>query len=138
MSAPFIPGVKEMVEALHADYPMAIVSTRGEGATLEFLESHALTGYFQVIVTGQTCARTKPHPMPVLWAAAQLGVLAESCLMIGDTKVDIRSGRAAGAQTAGVLCGFGTEDELVKAGAHLLLKSTADLAGYLRQPNSKM
>lgn len=138
MQAPIIPGAREMLEALHPHYPMAIVSTRGQGATLDFLESHALTGYFQVVVTGQTCARTKPHPMPVQWAAAQLGVSAESCLMIGDTKVDIRSGRAAGAQTAGVLCGFGTEDELVKAGAHLVLESTADLTSYLRQHNSRM
>lgn len=129
--APIVPGVRKMLEALFQDYPMAIVSARGEDATLEFLESQHLTRYFQVIVTGQTCARTKPHPMPVQWAAAKLGVRAESCLMIGDTTVDIRSGRAAGAQTAGVLCGFGTEDELVKAGAHVVLKSSADLADYL-------
>lgn len=134
--APTIPGVNQMLDALHPRYPMAIVSARGEGATLDFLESQHLTRYFQVIVTGQTCARTKPHPMPVLWAAAKLGVAVESCLMIGDTKVDIRSGRTAGAQTVGVLCGFGTEDELAKAGADVILKSSADLADHLGKHRS--
>jgi phosphoglycolate phosphatase-like HAD superfamily hydrolase len=133
-----IPGAKEMLESLHLRYPMAIISARGGLATLEFLESHALTGLFQVIVTGQTCKRAKPHPMPVLWAAERLGVPAETCLMIGDTKVDIRAGRAAGAQTIGVLCGFGAEEELIKAGAHLLLKSTADLGDALQQDNPEL
>ena len=129
--SPAIPGVNEMLAALSQRYPMAIVSTRDENSTLDFLEGNALAGLFQVIVTGQTCRRTKPHPMPVSWAAQQMGVPAESCLMVGDTTVDIRAGRAAGAQTVGVLCGFGTTGELSKAGAHLLLESTADLAGYL-------
>jgi len=138
MKALIIPGVSEMLEALHLHYPMAIVSTRGERATLDFLDSHALTGLFQVIATGQTCPRTKPHAMPVRWAAEQMGVAPETCLMIGDTKVDIRAGQAAGAQTVGVLCGFGTEDELQKAGASLILNSTADLASYLRQYGPEM
>jgi HAD superfamily hydrolase (TIGR01549 family) len=131
-----IPGVVEMLQAMYLHYPMAVVSARGELTTMEFLESHALTGYFQVVVTGQTCKRTKPHPMPVLWAAERLGVPAQACLMIGDTKADICAGRAAGAQTVGVLCGFGTQEELLKAGAHLLLKSTVDLADALRQGDS--
>jgi HAD superfamily hydrolase (TIGR01509 family) len=128
---PVIPGVSEMLGLLDKRYPMAIVSTRGHGATLDFLESNHLAGFFQVVVSGQTCKRTKPHPMPVQWAAEKLGVPPQACLMVGDTKVDIRAGRAAGAQTVGVLCGFGTEDELLKAGAQLILKSTPDLVGYL-------
>lgn len=130
-----IPGVRELLQAMHLRYPLAVVSARSELPTLEFLESHALTGFFQVVVTSQTCQRTKPHPMPVLWAAERLGVPAQACLMIGDTKVDIFAGRAAGAQTVGVLCGFGTQAELAKAGANLVLKSTADLAVALRQGN---
>jgi HAD superfamily hydrolase (TIGR01549 family) len=132
---PAIMGVNEMLAALDRRYPLAIISTRDERSTLEFLEGQALAGLFQVIVTGQTCQRTKPHPMPVRWAANQMGITAESCLMIGDTTVDIRAGLAAGAQTVGVLCGFGTQGELLKAGAHLLLESTADLAGYLLKPD---
>jgi phosphoglycolate phosphatase len=41
--------------------------------------------------------------------------------------VDIISGKKAGAQTVGVLCGFGEELELRKAGADLILDTTADL-----------
>ena len=38
-----------------------------------------------------------------------MGVAPGNVLMVGDTTVDIRAGKAAGAQTVGVLCGFGQE-----------------------------
>lgn len=50
--------------------------------------------------------------------------------MIGDTTVDIRAGKAAGAQTIGVLCGFGQE-ELRRAGADVIVPSVADVAAIL-------
>jgi phosphoglycolate phosphatase-like HAD superfamily hydrolase len=59
-------------------------------------------------------------------------VAPENCLMIGDTTVDIRAGRSAGAQSVGVLCGFGEEDELRRMGADEILKSTAELRKVLR------
>jgi len=126
-----ISGIGEMLEALGQRFPMAIISTRSQLTTLDFLEGSGLRRFFSVIVTGQTCARTKPHPMPVLWAASQMSVPPEACLMVGDTTVDIRAGRSAGAQTAGVLCGFGLEGELIRAGADVILKSTPELTNYL-------
>ena len=51
--------------------------------------------------------------------------------MIGDTTVDIRAGRSAGAQTVGVLCGFGEEAELKKMGADMILKDTTKLLDIL-------
>jgi phosphoglycolate phosphatase len=68
-----------------------------------------------------------------LWAAEKMGVPPENCLMIGDTTVDIRAGRAAGAQTIGVLSGFGYERELIKAGADDIIDSIADLPHFLRR-----
>ena len=126
-----IPGVCEMLTALAQRYPMAVVSARGQRSTQIFLDCHELRPFFQVVVTDQTCEHTKPYPDPILWAAERMNVPAEACLMIGDTTVDIRAGRAAGAQTVGVLCGFGQEGELIRAGADLIIPTTAALADYL-------
>jgi phosphoglycolate phosphatase-like HAD superfamily hydrolase len=60
-----------------------------------------------------------------------MGVDPGACLMIGDTSFDIRAGRAAGAQTVGVLCGFGQEAELHRQGADLILPTTPHLADIL-------
>lgn len=126
-----VPGVREMLATLNRHYPLAIVSARGQRTTQIFLDCHELKPFFQVIVTGQTCEHTKPHPDPIFWAAERMKVPAEQCLMIGDTTVDIRAGRAAGCQTVGVLCGFGQEDELTRAGADLILPTTAALTDFL-------
>lgn len=128
-----VPGVGGLLAALHNRYPLAVVSARGEASTLAFLEQYGLIPYFAAVATAQTCAHTKPFPDPILWAAERLGVSPENCLMVGDTTVDIRAGKAAGAQTVGVLCGFGTRGELLRAGADLILESTADLATALAE-----
>ncbi len=126
-----IPGVRPMLERAARRYPLAVVSARGEYSTRQFLEQYDLDGFFQVVVTAHTCKRTKPSPEPLLWAAQHLGVPPEACLMVGDTTVDIRAGLAAGAQTVGVLCGFGERAELERAGAHAILESTAGLMAAL-------
>ena len=122
-----IPGVKEMLAALHGKYPMAVVTARNEEGTMRFLEQHDLLPFFDVVVTALTAERTKPYADPILHAAQGMGVPPENCLMIGDTTVDIRAGKAAGTQTVGVLCGFGEEAELRKRGADLILETTAAL-----------
>ena len=126
-----IPGVREMLVELHLHFPLAIVSARGEIKTLEFLDTFDLTPLFKAIATGQTTRHTKPYPDPILWAAKQMRVEPAACLMVGDTTVDIRAGAAAGAQTAGVLCGFGEENELRNAGANIILKEPTPLTEIL-------
>jgi phosphoglycolate phosphatase len=41
--------------------------------------------------------------------------------------VDILAGKRAGAQTVGVLCGFGERRELEETGADAIIEHTADL-----------
>ena len=122
-----VPGVDTLLATLHGRFPLAVVSARDERGTRAFLDHFHLTRYFDVIVTALTAAHTKPYPDPILFAAQKMGVAPEACLMIGDTTVDMRAGKSAGAQTVGVLCGFGEEGELTRKGADLILKSTADV-----------
>jgi phosphoglycolate phosphatase-like HAD superfamily hydrolase len=124
-------GVNEMLQQLQSHYLLSVVSARGRRKTMAFLNHFELTGFFTCIATGQTCRRTKPHPDPILWAARQANVSPSECLMVGDTTIDIRAGKAAGAQTVGVLCGFGQREELLQAGADLVLPRTTDLLNTL-------
>jgi len=122
-----VPGVKAMLDQLKGRFPLAVVSARDRNTTLHFLEHFDLMPYFEIVVTAQTCQHTKPFPDPVIYAAKALGLEAEQCVMVGDTIVDVVAGRSAGAQTIAVLCGFGTQRELARAGADLILSSTADI-----------
>ncbi|MGD0878060.1 MAG: HAD family hydrolase [Anaerolineales bacterium] len=126
-----VPGTREMLENLVKRYPLAVVSARDTRTTMDFLNQFNLVPYFKCIASDQTCEHTKPFPDPILWAARQMDVLPEACLMVGDTSVDIRAGKAAGAQTVGVLCGFGEESELRAQHADVILSMTADLVHEL-------
>jgi len=126
-----IPGVDAMLAQLYGRFPMAVISARDEYCTMAFLEQYDLVKYFDVIVSGLSAEHTKPYPDPILLAAQKMNVSPQNCLMIGDTTVDIRAGRSAGAQTVGVLCGFGEEAELKKMGADMILKDTTKLLDIL-------
>lgn len=124
-------GVQEMLEALARLYPISTISTGSAPRVERFLEHFKVRQHFVAVVGSQTTARMKPHPDPLFYAANAMGIEPSACLMIGDTTVDIRCGVAAGAQTVGVLCGFGTEDELLRSGAGMILRTTSDLLAVL-------
>lgn len=130
-----VHGVDGMLARLHGRFPMAVVSARDEHGTLAFLNHFDLLRYFDVVVTSLTAEHTKPYPDPIIYAAQKMGVPPDACLMIGDTTVDMRAGKSAGAQTVGVLCGFGEEDELRRGGADLMLASTPMLANVILKEN---
>ena len=126
-----ILGITEMLEKINGRYSLAVASARDEKTSMAFLEQFGLAQCFQVIVTSQSTRHTKPFPDPLIYAAEKMGVPPVNCLMVGDTTVDIRAAKLAGMQAVGVLCGFGHERELRRAGADLILNSTVDLTSEL-------
>jgi phosphoglycolate phosphatase len=129
-----IPGVLPALDQLRRRYPLAIVTARSARSAAAFLNRPEVQGRFACAASAGTCRRTKPDPSSVLWTAQQMGVAPAECLMVGDTTVDILAGCRAGAQTVGVLCGFGERHELERAGAGRILDSTADLPDALGLP----
>lgn len=127
-----IPGVTDLLLGLNGRYPVALVTTRSRYHIEAFLAQFpAETAVFSTTCGLQDTGYLKPHPQPIHLAARRLGVPVENCLMVGDTTVDVKSARRAGAWSIGVLCGFGEREELERAGAHMILDSTADLGKYL-------
>jgi HAD superfamily hydrolase (TIGR01549 family) len=124
-------GVEPVLARLAQRYPLGIVSARPQRGTHLFLAQFNLHAYFAAVAHAQTAEHTKPYPDPVEWCAAQLGVQPHECVMVGDTAVDMYSGRRAGAQTIGVLCGFGSLRELERARADRIVPHTGRVAGVL-------
>ncbi len=127
-----IPGVLEMLHAIPEQVQLGIVTTRSRHQIEGFLAQFPdIAPRFEVTCGSQDTRRLKPHPSPIQEAARRLNLPESVCLMVGDTTVDMHSARRAGAWRVGVLCGFGQEGELRRAGAQLILRSTADLAEFL-------
>ncbi len=126
-----IAGVKPMLEDLASRAALVVVSTRTQDDAEVFLKQHGLEELFTLVVSQETTKRLKPHPDPVVYAAKTLNLPPDACVMVGDTTVDVRSARRAGTWAVAVLCGFGEYAELHRAGAHVILQSTADLRAYM-------
>jgi len=122
-----IPEVNEMLASLSPRFPLAVASARDEQTSMAFINQFELGSLFRVVVTSQSTHHTKPFPDPLIYAAEKMGVPPANCLMVGDTTVDMRAAKLAGMQAAGVLCGFGREKELRRAGADAILTSTPDI-----------
>ena len=128
-----VEGALPALRLLAGRYPLALVTAREARSASAFLEVFHLASEVGCIATARTTYRGKPDPAPILWAASCLHVPPGACLVVGDTTVDIQAGRSAGAQTVGVLCGFGERRELERAGADLILGSVAELPGVLME-----
>ena len=124
-----VPGTPEMLAALADCYALAVVTSRNRAESLAFLEQYGLTHLVSVVISRDDTPHLKPHPTPIRLAAVRLSLLPEQCVMVGDTGVDVRSAKAAGALAVGVLCGFGERQDLINA--DLVLDSTAELADWL-------
>lgn len=82
---------------------------------------------FSVVIGEEVGKPRKPHPGPALAAATALGVAPSATCFVGDTSVDIETGRAAGMTTIGVTWGFRDRSELLEAGAQHLVASVGEL-----------
>ena len=126
-----VSGAEEALRLLARSYRLAVVTTRGRKDAQAFLESFGLSDLFEAVITRESTWRLKPHAAPIRYAAGRLDLPPHRCAMVGDTPVDMRAARQAGAWAIGVLCGFGEKNELERAGAHLILPSPADLPSVL-------
>jgi len=126
-----VEGTLRLLEALKGHYKLAVVTTRARPEAHAFVDSLGLRAYFPVVITRQDVFRMKPHPDPVLRAAEGLGVPPERCAMVGDTTMDVRAARRAGAYAVAVLSGFGSRRELERAKPHLLLNTAVELLEHL-------
>jgi phosphoglycolate phosphatase len=76
-----------------------IVTNKATRYTIRLLDSLGLGERAGVVVCGDTTPHTKPHPAPLLAAAAGLGVAPARCVYVGDAERDVAAGVAAGMRT---------------------------------------
>ena len=106
------PGVDELLDRLDASpLKWGIVTNKTTALTLPLLEALALRHRPGCIVCGDTTAKAKPHPEPLLAAAAMLDIPAAECIYVGDAERDIEAGNAAGMTTLIARYGYIRDDE---------------------------
>jgi len=116
------PGVREGLQALRAaDLPLACLTNKPLAFARGLLRVKALDGFFGPVFGGDSFARKKPDPMPLLGTCAALGVVPARALMVGDSQNDAQAARAAGCPVVLVSYGYnhGQPVREVDADAHV-------------------
>lgn len=99
-------GMAELVGELERrGLPWGIVTNKPHRFTVPLMEALDMAARAACLVSGDTCPQAKPHPMPLLHAAATLGVQPEHCLYLGDDKRDMEAANAAG--MPGIIAEYG-------------------------------
>ena len=116
-----------------AALPWGIVTNKHSRFAEPVVAGTGLATRSRVLVCGDTTARAKPFPDPLLEAARRLAVDPAHCLYVGDDLRDIQAGRAAGMGTAAAAWGYLGDGEPIEAwGADHLARTPAGLLEVLR------
>ena len=121
------------IEAVHllGGRGLRLALVTSSSGPLPFLDRWGIRRSFAAIVGRNDVRRIKPDPEALVLALDRMGLAPTEVLNVGDTPLDMRAGLAAGVTTLGVLTGAGTEDQLRRAGATLVLRSLDELPDFL-------
>lgn len=125
---PRIPALLERLRA--AGLKLAVLSNKADELCPPLLE-HYFGPIFDAVQGKRPGVPTKPDPAGVRMLLERLGGSVDSTAFVGDSDVDILTGRNAGLWTAGVLWGFRDRAELSGAGASALAETVPQLEELL-------
>lgn len=125
------PGVPELLDALRRRGRMtAVLSNKPDFATQEIVRLLFGGFPFQAVRGASPDHPLKPDPTAALAICSDLRVDPSRALYVGDTDVDMETGRRAGMLTAGVTWGFRGIEELRKAGADRIIDHPLELLQF--------
>jgi phosphoglycolate phosphatase len=127
-------GVPELLEALSQRAPLAMLTNKPLEATRTIVSGLGLDRYFDGrILGGDGPHPRKPDPAGLLQLMAARGVDGAGTLMVGDSIIDVRTARAAGARACIARYGFGFHPgpEDAPSGSDLAIDTPLDLLSVL-------
>lgn len=127
-------GVGDLLRELHdAGVKTAVVSSKPKEFLDRLVEHFGLAEHLDAVVGPAMDNHNSNKTVLVNQALKELMLLPSTVAMIGDRHFDMEGAKAAGVNAVGVLYGYGTEEELCKAGADAICDQVVDLRGFLLQ-----
>jgi len=126
------PGIVAMLDQLRdREVKLAVLSNKPHPFTEQFVEAFLDRSRFMVVYGERPGLAKKPDPAVALMILDQLACPAEHSVFVGDSAVDIRTGKAAGMAAFGAGWGFRGAAELLASGAQEVLAEPLELVDYV-------
>lgn len=131
------PGIENLlVELAGRGIALGVLSNKPDPATQEMVRHLLADHTFQVIRGHREPTPLKPDPTAAHAIADELGLPPRQCAYIGDTRVDMLTGKRAGMFTVGVTWGFRSEAELHEHHADAIIHEPAELIPLMNKDQS--
>tara|TARA_R110002072_G_scaffold39236_3_gene112856 strand:+ start:7398 stop:8069 length:672 start_codon:yes stop_codon:yes gene_type:complete len=122
------PGVREGIDYLKdKDIKLGCVTNKRGQFVGPILEKLGLKDDMSIIIAGDTLAKKKPHPLPLLHAASTFEIDPKQSLMVGDSESDVKAARAAGFQIVCVSYGYNHGNDIRSTNPDAVVDSLAEL-----------
>ena len=122
------PGIWRLLTTLQdRNIPIAVLSNKPHRATVDVIDRFFSDLQWAVVRGHKPGTAPKPVPTSAREVIAEVGVEPNRCVYVGDTKVDMLTGKAAGMFTVGVSWGFRSVQELRDNGADAIVDSADEL-----------
>lgn len=133
------PKIPELLELLKINNKiLAVASSKPEVYVKQILKHFQIADYFTAIVGSELDGRRTEKAEVIEEALRRMHLKEErdKVLMVGDRSHDVQGAISCGLQCIGVAYGYGSREELEKAGAVYIADSVEDL-GILASPNDE-
>jgi len=125
-----IDGTRNMlIELKKRNIKVGVVTRNCELAVTHIFPD--ILKHCDTVITREMIPNVKPHPEHLIAALRLLGVAPEFSSMVGDHPMDIKIGKDVGTLTIGVLSGYSTANDLLEAGADIIINKAADIPSVL-------
>ncbi len=112
------PGIPELLGALQAGgMRLCVATSKPEAYTVRILERFGLDRYFNAVAGSSLDGSRERKADVIRYLLAGHGIRPEEAVMVGDRAYDVIGAKENGIPTLGVLFGYGSEQELLDAGA---------------------
>ena len=127
------PGMAELLVNLEVrGIRWGVVTNKPGWLTQPLMQELDLANRAACIVSGDTCAKAKPAPDPLMHACAQIGLKPKECVYVGDDPRDVEAARAAKMRSIAAGWGYLGSDTPIDAwGADFITPTVTDLANLL-------
>ena len=129
LTIPF-DGIEELIMSLHqSGIKLAVISNKYQNMINALFSNFPFTKAFEMVLGGDSCAHSKPHPEPILTALDKLKVIPADALYVGDFITDIQASKNAGCASCAVKWGYGQYDgdDIAKWGADFIANTPQDI-----------
>ena len=113
------------------DYKVSLLTTKGQDQADKIINYFYLDKYFDFIMGRREGIKHKPSPEPLLMICDELNVKSANTIMVGDTEVDVKCGKNAGAITCAVSYGFRSKETLINNNPDFIFNSVKELQQFL-------